>query len=63
MLKNFVLFILVAFILVDSNLANLENLSMTTKMATSSYHNGRHVMKSIETSSKGHVGIEKAYTN
>jgi hypothetical protein len=62
MLKNnFVVSILVAFILVSSNLTNLENLSTTTKMVAFSYHNGRHVMKSIETPSKGPVGIEKAY--
>lgn len=61
MLKNnFVVSILVAFILVNSNLANLENLSTTTKMAAFSYNNGRHVMKSIQTPSKGLVGIEKA---
>jgi hypothetical protein len=59
MLKNnFVIFVLVAFILVDSNLANLKNLLMTTKVVASSCHNGRNVVKSIETPLKGQLELK-----
>lgn len=58
MLKNnFVVLIVVAFVWVDANLTNFENLSTTTKMASVPSHSKKHVIKSIETISNGHEGF------
>ncbi len=49
MLKNSVVIsVMVVVVLVVPNLANFENLSITTKIAFFSSHKGRHVIKSIE---------------
>jgi hypothetical protein len=46
--NNVVIFVMVAIVLVVPNLANFENLFITTKITSFFSHKGRHVIKSIE---------------
>jgi hypothetical protein len=55
--NSFVVPVTMAFVWVGANLANFENLSTTTKMASILSHFGRHVIKSIKTLSNGPKGI------
>lgn len=61
--NNFVISIVTAMVSNTPNLANLENLFITTKMASFSCHSKRHVMKFIETPLYGHVEIGKGLYN
>ncbi len=64
MLKNsFIVLVVVAFVWVNTNLANFENLSTTTKMAFIPSHFRRHVIKSIEMFSNEPKGIGKGLYN
>jgi hypothetical protein len=53
----------VAFVWVSVNLANFENLSTTTKMASIPSHHNKHVIKFIETFSNGTKGIGRNLYN
>jgi hypothetical protein len=60
---SFAILIAMAFVYVNTNLTNFENLSTTTKMAFIPSHFGRHVIKSIEMLSNGLKGIGKGLYN